>query len=255
MKLAILVLCVAMLVTLPFIYAQALSTYTIALEGGRWTHYTITVKIQPPAQNYFNTKFYQDLVVRAFLIWNRALQEFTNTYYPRTHIYNFTETTTSPDVTVNLVFGTISNKYQGMTFLSNGIGTKIALSVTYDTQGKLKINSDLFIASAKHEVGHVLGLGHTALLDDIMYNGSSGFVYNAISTLDAYAVYYLAYSKGSVPASITLPSNIDYDYIVCDPYSCRPIPEFPVANSTLLISLLASTSIVIGLRSKKRKTH
>jgi len=71
---------------------------------------------------------------------------------------------------------------------------------------------------AKHELGHVLGLGHSNSSSDLMY-GSYEYFYllNSISTLDIYGVATLFgwIQPSSAPQftnEIMLPSSVAFEY-------------------------------------------
>jgi hypothetical protein len=249
MKLAILVLCVALLATLPFTYAEPSSTYTIALEGGRWTRTTITVKIpQTPAEAH-------EAVIWAMETWNWAQEWFTKTYYSNNSVrYTFVEANSSANVQFHFQTTLVrcgAELASGCTKLSNGIGIAVTLDIAIMTGS----SQDAAIEGiAEHEFGHVLGLGHTTIEDDLMCaptaNSScsgtyivNGRLQNAPSTLDLYAVHILAITN-RLPAKIMLPSNIPYVQ-----WAVQPVPEL-TSNAIVFISALASASLAVGLRRK-----
>jgi hypothetical protein len=109
-----------------------------------------------------------------------------------------------------------------------------------------------------HELGHCLGLGHTALgggITDLM--DEEGDSYDGVgppipSTLNLYAVYLLSKANGTtnyLPSDpVVLPSNIPYT--VSPPIYSNAVPEFEFDPSLFLVSALVAVAITIRRRKR-----
>jgi hypothetical protein len=102
---------------------------------------------------------------------------------------------------------------------------------------------------AIHELGHVLGLDHTKVETDIMYDTISNNNANPPSTLDLYAVSQLA--GGSVQEFFTLPSTINFQFV---PKSA--IPEFSTTPFlTFLVFIMLAATIASAKKRRIRWTR
>ena len=208
--------------------AHADTQYTIPMKGGRWASYTITVRIP------LEPKTSHDGVLDALQVWNQAQEWFQATYYPDGKVYTFKESSGGGQVRVQFE----------KTMKEAGLAQTTGNGNTY-TSGRVQINIEFskfrsyVSAVALHEFGHILGLAHATLGDDLM---NVSFEYKLPSTLDLYAVHVLA--SGKTPASVTLPSNISYMTV---PETA--IPEFPTPV-VLMVLLFGLLPIVL-----KRRFH
>ncbi len=87
------------------------------------------------------------------------------------------------------------------------VGMQVDLRTMNSRGGELDWATLVHVAT--HELGHALGLGHSPIGGDLMYEKRSGSRDPLPSTLDLYAVYLI--SKGSlVNREVSLPSDIPY---------------------------------------------
>ena len=213
-------------------------SYTIPLLGGRWVSYVIMVQVPTSPGVLHNA------TISAMDSWNNGQLWFTQTYFPGAPTYTFSLSTNG---VVVVEFLDMSNKTNvGEAQLSpwplSGKVIEGAIVKLPTAFGGANFTSPLYMswltALAIHEFGHVLGLGHPQI-PDIMNGTVNSFF---LSTLDLYAVHILA--DGQVPDSITLPSNIPFNYV---PSSA--IPEFP--RNFLMLSLAIAFSLLF-VRFRKR---
>jgi hypothetical protein len=244
------------LVLLPAAFAQSRSNfvgfYSIPLEGGRWSTHTITVSIQQ------SPKQAHDAVLEAMKVWNLAQAWFAQTWFPNNSTYTLVESNATAlvqvsfDATGHLINcgGTWAN---GCTWLHNGVGNRIEIAVgafVNNNPNTIVLDSLVIEVIAEHEFGHVLGLGHPNLTEDLMnQNGDVQPPFsamNAPSTLDLYAVHYLISTTGQVPSEVTLPASIGY--VIWDATS---VPEFLDEP----IVLISAFSVPLGFSLLSRKRH
>jgi hypothetical protein len=231
-------------------FAQNTNTYlssTIPLEGGRWNTHTITIQIPAsPVRSH-------EAILWAMETWNSAQEWFATKYFPNSSTYKFLEVISGASVTITypkpsyLVY--CSGQWaSGCTSYPNGVGgkgTKVTIAVQATQSGAELPQSEIqFIA--EHELGHVLGIGHPKLPSDLMYPHTSIDIISP-STLDLYAVHYLITTKGTVPATITLPYDIPYIQSVIE-----PIPEFNMPLVIIGVTLV-SCAFCLGTANRRRQ--
>lgn len=228
---------VILFLALPLAHAD--TTYTIPLNG-RWAKYELGVKIPTePAWAH-------DAVVYALQIWNEAQEWFGQKYFPDGNMYRFL-----PSVSGQVAFTFLkayNEYYSGFTQVrkdSSNMYVSAAVRVVLVYQDGDYIEPNLITTIATHELGHVLGLGHTQVQTDLMYVGPGwqDTRKNTPSTLDLYGIHMLA--SGRHPQSVTLPSGI--------PYATAEIaiPEFSSVLG-LFVVLLVATCVVFrrGIRGR-----
>jgi len=176
----------------PTVEVNAQAQYTIPVN---WQLAPGQVKIAVPA----TPKWAHDAVLDAMRIWNEGQLWFKEKYFKTGEVYTFSESVSG--IEVRFVYRDQSTT--GVV-LESPRGRVISLRLT-DLNNNTISNVVLASCSA-HELGHILGLGHTSVHLDLM----GGLVApGAPSTLDLYAVHLLA---GGLKERVivTLPSDIPY---------------------------------------------
>jgi len=153
------------------------------------------VKIVVPA----TPRWAHDAVLDAMRIWNEGQLWFKEKYFKTGEVYTFSESASG--VEVRFVY-----RDQGSTgvVLETPAGRMISLRLTDSNNNT--ISRDVIASCSAHELGHILGLGHTSVHLDLMW----GLVVPGVpSTLDLYAVHMLA---GGLKERVivALPSGIPY---------------------------------------------
>ncbi len=176
----------------PTVEVNAQAQYTIPV---RWQLAPGQVKIAVPA----TPKWAHDAVLDAMRTWNEGQLWFKKKYFRTEEVYTFSESASG--IEVRFVYRDQSTTGA---VLETPKGRVISLRLTDSNNNTI---SNVVLASCSaHELGHILGLGHTSVHLDLM----AGLVVpGAPSTLDLYAVHLLA---GGLKERVivTLPSDIPY---------------------------------------------
>jgi hypothetical protein len=177
---------------------NAQAQYTIPVS---WQLAPGQVKIAVPA----TPKWAHDAVLDAMRIWNEGQLWFKEKYFKMGEVYTFSEFASV--IEVRFVYGDQSSTGA---VLETPKGRVISLRLTDSNNNTI---SNVVLASCSaHELGHILGLGHTSVHLDLM----GGLVVpGAPSTLDLYAVHLLA---GGLKERVIVTLRSDIPYVAVPEY-------------------------------------
>jgi hypothetical protein len=238
MRQAILVCCCLLLAVVLLqpstAHANTEVAYSIPLLG-RWANHTIGVTV-PPAPTWLH-----DMVLSAMENWTTAQEWFAANFYPNGRIYWLQETSQNSNVTVglNATMSAPGETDYWKTTTGQIVVAQIQLNIVIFTQPVPPPFADCVIL---HEFGHALGLDHVVDPPGDLMNPVLGSTCS-ISTLDLYAVHFLAgYNDTSIlPTSVTMLTSLPYEhaYLV-------PLPEFSTLPALFVMV------IVIGVVGSKQ---
>ena len=230
MKIGYFLILVILLSTVPQLQAQTQQDHPVLeLTNHTWDKSTLrTLIVESSNESWWNPDFV-NTARNAITDWQGALNYFSAKYANYSYLTNLEFVT---DVSQDSKAGydvyirfseTITNQGQpalGTTATNLRSDNKIdQCTVTLATRSALPIltTSDMTVI-AKHEFGHVLGLGHSNSSSDLMFASYDYLLSaNAISTLDVYGVATLFgwIQPSSAPqfsSQIMLPSDIAFEY-------------------------------------------
>jgi len=209
----------------------------LTVEVGAQAQYTIPVnwQLSPGQVNIAvpaTPKWAHDAALDAMKIWNEGQLWFKEKYFKTGRVYTFSESASG--IEVRFVY-----RDQSSTGVVLETPKSRVISLRLTDSNNNTISSVVLASCAAHELGHILGLGHTSVHLDLM----SGLVIpGAPSTLDLYAVHLLAGDLRE-RVIVTLPGDIPY----------VAVPEF--LDSTRTISkttkMVDSTTQSIGVGTSK----
>ncbi len=221
-----------------------------------WNHTSLSVLIVIPTNESWWNPVYVNSTLNAISEWNKATQDFSSNYTDYGYLSALrmvptVSNTVRPGFDVYISWaqkppnaadeiGLTKTAYIVPTRIITYTNTTLASETTLD----YVLNSIDMQNLALHELGHSLGLGHSTYSNDIMYPMLSVnplAQVQALSTLDLYGVatVFEWMSNSSSPyspqqSSITLPSNITYQYLPTS--EANPSPPSP--SSSLIDQLL-----------------
>ena len=218
------------------VQAESQSLYVLALLGPTWDHPTISLLIVPQPNATWWNPTYVNSTLRAISQWNEAISFFAQNYSNFSYLSElkitprvYDELNQSYDVKISWIeqFGNETCD-AGQTRTTHSTSKTVRNSVVqlaaYDCRGTVLNEVDIQNV-ALHEIGHTLALSHANNTEDVMYfSYTLGKPVRALSTLDVYGVArvfrWLAYSpdfnpdnQGNEKFSISLPSNIQYEFL------------------------------------------
>ncbi len=254
----LLILCLACSTFAALAEAETTPSYELDLEGPTWDHPTITMLVLPLYDQTWWNPSYLNASLRAINQWNDAFTYFASNYSAFSYLSGIKLEPTvsnfsSPgyDVYVSWVeqFGneTCDAGLTQTQYDSAGVVTGASTNCSaYDCYGNILNEVDMQNVLL-HELGHVVGLGHSNSSDDTMfYAYTLGSPVRELSTLDTFGVatvfrwmanspIYTADNQGPPISSVTLPSSIDYRFI---PISAENAP--PESTINQLVTFLGA---------------
>ena len=234
--------------------ANAQTGYSIEVQDYTWDHYNLRILfVSQEGEAWWDPNFV-NITAKAVGVWNDAFLDFASKYPDLDYVSNLrllpsVSSSPSPgfDIYVYWVEGTVTedSDHVGLTrTYPDWRGVFTVSNITLSTRNRFTALSDLDLQNiAQHEIGHALGLLHSNYTQDIMYSKmGNSFNIRSISTLDVYTVakifgwmsvslQFNPANQEMLPSSISLPSEINYEYLEISENNLPP-PSFfdPIAD-------------------------
>ncbi|MEM2905087.1 MAG: matrixin family metalloprotease [Candidatus Bathyarchaeia archaeon] len=276
-RLILVSLTVALLLNSPVPYVASQTQYTILLGGLTWDHTILQTLVVPqPSQSWWRPA-YLNATLRAINQWNHAILDFSSLSASFAYLsrVRFSWTVSDSMEAGYDVYITWTEVYEGTHTLGSAQATYLqpCTILKYVVQLGARVTEGLVLSEsdmqnvALHELGHVLGLGHSNYQEDVMApRYAIGSRVRAISNLDLYAVaeVFRWASRPLIPgitgicprvSSVTLPPGEEFRFL---PISSADLPPQAywetlldrvqtVLSRYLTVTLVVFTVALIGL--------